>query len=209
MDIEKIGKFIAERRKSLNLTQAQLAQKLNITDRAVSKWETGRAMPDSSIMLSLCEVLEISVNDLLSGEVITVEDYNKELEKKLIEMARQKEQSDRQLLVLEWVIGILSLLILFIPILVGALMPADALEEWQRTLIVLSGIIPAILGFGFALKIEQVAGYYECRECGHRYVPTYKAVNMAPHMGRTRYMKCPKCNEKSWQKKVINKDKEV
>ena len=63
----KIGKFITERRKNVNLTQIQLAEKLNITDRAVSKWETGRAMPDSSIMLELCDVLQITVNDLLSG----------------------------------------------------------------------------------------------------------------------------------------------
>ena len=69
----KIGKFITERRKNVNLTQMQLAEKLNITDRAVSKWETGRAMPDSSIMLELCDVLQITVNDLLSGEVITMD----------------------------------------------------------------------------------------------------------------------------------------
>jgi transcriptional regulator with XRE-family HTH domain len=59
----KIGKFIAERRKTKNLTQLQLAEKLNITDRAISKWETGKGMPDSSIMLELCDLLGISVNN--------------------------------------------------------------------------------------------------------------------------------------------------
>ena len=63
-----------------------------------------------------------------------------------------------------------------------------------------------IIGFGFALKIEQVAGYYECKKCGHRYVPTYPDVLWAMHIGRTRYMKCPKCNKRSWQKKVISKE---
>ncbi len=72
----KIGKFITECRKKNNLTQAQLAEKLNITDRAISKWENGKAMPDSSIMLELCEILKISVNELLSGEVIKMENYN-------------------------------------------------------------------------------------------------------------------------------------
>lgn len=206
MDVEKIGKFIANRRKEAGLTQAQLAQRLNITDRAVSKWETGRAMPDSSIMLALCEVLNISVNDLLSGEVISSTDYRDELEKKLVEMVKQKEQNDRQLLALECLIGVLSVLVLLLPITVGSLLPEGSVEDWQRVLIVLSGFIPAIIGFIFALKIEQVAGYYECGECGHTYVPTYKQVLWSPHMGRTRYLKCPKCNEKSWQKKVISKD---
>ena len=84
----EIGKFIAERRKSVNLTQMQLAEKLNITDRAVSKWERGKAMPDSSIMLELCEILQITVNDLLSGEVVTMDNYNKELENKVIELKK-------------------------------------------------------------------------------------------------------------------------
>ena len=106
MDQAKIGKFIAERRKQAGLTQAQLAEKLSITDRAVSKWETGRAMPDSSIMLELCAALEISVNDLLCGEVVTMEYYNKELENNLMDMIRQKEQADKHLLALEIFIGI-------------------------------------------------------------------------------------------------------
>ena len=204
MDQKKIGKFIALCRKQKNLTQMQLADKLGITDRAVSKWETGKAMPDSSIMLGLCEILGVSVNELLSGEVIQMENYNKELENKLLELVKEKEQKDKQLLTLEWVIGILSCLVLFIPIIIGALAPIE--QEWVRMIIVFSGFIPCFAGFFFALKIEQVAGYYECRECGHRYVPTFKAVNRAPHMGRTRKMKCPKCGKKSWQKKVLSKD---
>ena len=76
MDQVKIGRFIAECRKNKKLTQVQLAEKLNITDRAISKWETGKGMPDSSIMLDLCNELNISVNELLSGEVIKMEDYN-------------------------------------------------------------------------------------------------------------------------------------
>ena len=203
MDQIKIGKFIAECRKKNNLTQMQLAEKLNITDRAISKWENGKSMPDSSIMLDLCTILKISVNDLLSGEVVGMDNYNKELENKLIEMVKQKEKSDKRLLTLEWVIAILSLIILFVPIIIGALLP---IEEWQKTVIVFSGFIPCFVGFFFALKIEQVAGYYECQHCHHKYVPTFKAVNCAMHLGRTRYMKCPECNKKSWQKKVLSKD---
>ena len=203
MDQLKIGKFIAECRKKKNLTQMQLAEKLNITDRAVSKWETGKSLPDSSIMLELCKLLEISVNDLLSGEVVTMENYNKEMENRLIEMIKQKEESDKRLLTLEWVIGILSVIILLVPAVVAAYVP---MEEWLRIVVAFSGFVPGLVGIFYAVKIEQVAGYYECQHCKHKYVPTYMAVTLAPHMGRTRYMKCPECNKKSWQKKVISKD---
>jgi len=92
----KIGRFIAECRKNNNLTQMQLAEKLNITDRAVSKWETGKSMPDSTIMLDLCRELKISVNDLLNGEIIVMENYKEKTEQLLLEMAKQKEKSDKK-----------------------------------------------------------------------------------------------------------------
>ena len=203
MEQVKIGKFIAECRKKENLTQVQLAEKLNITDRAVSKWETGKAMPDSSIMLALCDVLKITVNDLLSGEVVTMENYNKELENKLLEMIKQKEQADKRLLFAEVFIGITATVVLFALVLLGAFVQ---MSNGLRILLMVLGFVLFFAGCFWAVRIEQVAGYYECKECGHRYVPTYKAVNLAPHMGRTRYMKCPKCNEKSWQKKVLNKE---
>lgn len=203
MDQVKIGKFIADCRKKKNLTQMQLAEKLGITDKAISKWERGIAMPDSSIMLELCDILGISVNELLSGEEIKMENYNKEMENKLLEMVEEKERSDKQLLALEVVIGVLSSLVLFIPVFIGAFAPIG--KEWVRLLIVFSGFIPALVGFFFALKIEQIAGYYQCKECGHKYVPTCKAVTLAMHMGRTRKMKCPQCGKVTWQKKVISK----
>jgi transcriptional regulator with XRE-family HTH domain/DNA-directed RNA polymerase subunit RPC12/RpoP len=204
MDQIKIGKLIAECRREKQLTQAQLAERLNITDKAVSKWERGIALPDSSIMLEVCDILGISATELLCGERINMENYNKETEKKLLEMVKEKEEKDRQLLTLEWAIGILSLFVLLLPVLIGALAPIS--EEWVRIVVVFSGFLPAFVGFFFALKIEQIAGYYACGACGHRYVPTFKAVNLAPHMGRTRRMKCPKCGKKSWQKKVIGKE---
>ena len=203
MDQVKIGKFIAERRKKLNLTQMQLAEKLNITDRAISKWETGKSLPDSSIMPELCGILQITINDLLSGEVVTLDNCNKELENNLLEMIKQKELSDKRLLSAEVLIGITATVILFALILLAAVvqMPTGL----RITLIVL-GFVLFLAGCFYALQIEQVAGYYICKECGHRYVPTYKAVAMAPHMGRTRYMRCPQCEKKSWQKKVLSKD---
>ena len=204
MDQIKIGEFIAAKRKENGLTQLQLAEKLNITDRAVSKWENGRSLPDSAIMLDLCRELGISVNDLLYGEVITMEKTNEKQEQQLLELIKQKEEADKNLLRLEIVLGILSTIILLVPTFIAAY--ASGLEDWQRILIVFSGFIPAVLGYIFCLSIERTAGYYECKHCNHKYVPTYSSVMWSMHAGRTRYMKCPKCGKKSWQKKVIKKD---
>ena len=203
MDQVKIGKFIATCRKNVNLTQMQLAEKLDITDRAVSKWETGEAMPDSSIMLELCSVLKITVNDLLSGEVVTMDNYNKELENNLLEMIKQKEESDKRLLRIEIVMGICCILPLIASIVIVQTVPMD---EWLGTVTVLASIIPLLIATPFALKIEQKAGYYECQKCGHRHIPQYSSVFWAMHINRTRYMRCPKCSKKSWQKKVLRKD---
>ena len=203
MDQKKIGKFIAECRKKQNLTQMQLAELLGITDRAVSKWETGKALPDASLMLPLCEILKITVNDLLCGEVRCMEHYNRELEERVIMLVREQEEATKKLLRMEWVIAILSLVVLFVPIIIAITLP---MEEWQSTALAFSGFLPAIVGFFFALKIEQVAGFYECPRCQEKHIPTYGAVVFAPHLGRTRYMKCPHCEKRSWQKKVIGED---
>ncbi|MBR2371016.1 MAG: helix-turn-helix transcriptional regulator [Clostridia bacterium] len=203
MDQIKIGKFIAECRKKVNLTQMQLAEKLGITDKAVSKWERGIAMPDSAIMLELCDILNINVNDLLCGEVVTMDNYKKELENNLLEMIKQKEEADRRLLAAEVFIGITATVILLALIFIAAFVQ---MENWMRFSLVALGFVLFLAGCFYAVRIEQVAGYYQCKKCGHRYVPTYKAVNLAMHMGRTRYMRCPKCGKKSWQKKVISKE---
>ena len=203
MNLLKIGKFIAEQRKKNGLTQMQLAEKLNITDRAVSKWETGKSLPDSSIMLELCQILNISVNDLLSGEVVTMDNYNKELENNLLEMVKQKQEADKRLLRMETLAGLMACVPFAAGIVIGLFVP---MEEWKQVVIVLSGMIPLLVAIPFLLRIEQVAGFYECKKCHHQYVPEYKSVFVAPHIGRTRYMKCPECHKSTWQKKVINKD---
>lgn len=203
MNQVKVGKFIAECRKNNNLTQKQLAEKLNITDRAISKWENGKSLPDSSIMLELCDILKISVNDLLNGEVVLVDNYKEKSEKLILEMAKQKEDADRRLLFLEIVIGVFSVIVLLGFSLVAAIVQ---MPDWLRAVLVVTGFVLGMIGLMYALKIEQTAGYYECRKCGHRYIPTFNSVVWAMHFGRTRYMKCPECNKMSWQKKVLKKD---
>ncbi len=202
MDQVKIGKFIAECRKNQKLTQMQLAERLNITDRAVSKWETGKAMPDSSIMLALCDVLKINVNDLLCGEVVTMDHYNKKMEENLLDMVKQKEDADKRLLSIEILVGVLCVAVM---LALAAVASFVEMEEWLRIVLILIGFVPLLIATPFMLRIEQKAGYYECAECGHRYVPAYKSVFWAMHFGRTRHMRCPECGKKSWQKKVLQK----
>ena len=114
MDLVKIGKFIAQCRKEKNMTQAELAEKLNITDRAISKWETGKGMPDSSIMLDLCNELNISVNELLSGEVIEMNDYDKKAEENLLKLNKSNQYISKKLL--QSIIAIILLVLIFIVI---------------------------------------------------------------------------------------------
>lgn len=202
MDQIKIGKFIAECRKKNNLTQMQLAEKLNITDRAISKWENGKGMPDSSIMLDLCNELKISVNELLSGEVLEMSNYNEKVEKNLLEMVKQKEESDKRLLTMEIVIGLLISIVFFALIFIASFVE---MEDWLRITLIITGFIPFVIMIPFAIRIEQTAGYYECQKCHNKYIPTYSSVLWAMHINRTRYMKCPNCKQRSWQKKVISK----
>ncbi len=203
MDQIKIGKFIKECRNKNNLTQNELAEKLGITDRAVSKWENGRAMPDSSLMLDLCKELKITVNDLLSGEVVSMNNYNENSEKIILEMVKEKEKNDKLLLRCEILMGVVCIIIMLALTVIASYVP---MEEWLRVLLILIGLVPLLIATPFMLKIEQIAGYYECKECGHKYVPKYSSVFYAMHINRTRYMKCPECNKRSWHKKVISKD---
>ena len=201
MNQVKIGKFIAQCRKTKNMTQAELAEKLNITDRAISKWENGKGMPDSSIMLELCNELDISVNELLSGEKIEKKNYNQKLGENLIELQKEKENSDRRLLFTETILGsivtISFLLLLFLSIF------AINNTIWKIIAIAV-GFIIFIVGIANCLLIEQKAGYYQCNNCKYKYIPSYKQVLLAMHSGRTRYMKCPKCHKRTWNKKVID-----
>jgi transcriptional regulator with XRE-family HTH domain len=92
MDQIKIGKFISEKRRDQNLTQMQLAEKLGVTDRAVSKWERGLSMPDTAIMLDLCGALKITVNDLLRGEVTDMDNIDEKNEATLLDLAKEIEE---------------------------------------------------------------------------------------------------------------------
>ena len=202
MDQLKIGKFIAECRKQKQLTQLQLADKLGITDKAISKWERGIAMPDTSIMLELCNILCISVNELLNGEMINMENSNEKNEQLLLDMAKELEKKNKTIWSSMWAIMIVSMTALIAGIFVAAFLIPEGI--WQLVTILGIGILFLIPCF-YALKLEVSVGAYKCKNCGHEIVPTYKEVLMAKHRGFTRHLMCPKCNKRTWCKKILKK----
>ena len=200
MDQIKIGQFIAARRKAVGLTQAELAEKLGITDRAVSKWETGRTMPDTALMLELCNILKINVNDLLCGEEISMNDNNQRNEQLILDMAKEVERKNKTIWTAMWVIMIVSI----IGLLGGLFLVAFLVPEGPWTLVAILGLclffLPACF---YALKLEVSVGAYKCKNCGHEIVPTYSQALHAMHRGTTRYLKCPNCGKRTWCRKVL------
>lgn len=201
MDLEKIGKFIAKKRQTLGYTQESLAEKLDVSNRSVSKWERGICLPDANNITKLCKLFDISYNELFSGEELKKSDYERKAEENLKEFAKIESAQNKKFLMYESVIGYMSSS-LFIVLIFTASFAAE-LPIWARITLILLGFILLIVGVSFCLRIEAEAGKYKCSHCGHLYVPKYSSVYFAPHFGRTRHMTCPKCHQKSWQKKII------
>lgn len=203
MDLSVTGRFIKEQRKAKGLTQSELAERLNVSDKTVSKWECGNGFPDTSLMLPLCEVLGISANELLSGKLLSGDEYRAKAEENLLLLKDGQDKTTKHLLSIEYVLGYMASITFIVLIFVAAYV--EMALHW-RILLIVFGFINFVVGVMFALKIEKEAGFYVCGHCRHHYIPSYKSVFFSMHMGRTRYMKCPKCGKRSWQKKVINKD---
>ena len=201
MNLKNIGNFIAERRKSKKLTQLELANKIFVSEKTISKWECGKGFPESSLILPLCKELDISANELLSGKLLTSEDYKKCAEENLIILKNRQENSVKYLLTLEWVVALISLATYLVSFIYAMIFVDEIV--WKILLIVF-GVIVLLIGVAFAIRIEQIAGFYECKNCGHRYIPKYSSVFFAMHSGRTRYLKCPNCGKRTWNKKVLS-----
>ena len=202
MNQQKIGKFISKCRKNKKITQEQLAELLGITDRAISKWERGLNLPDASLMLELCNILDINVNELLTGEIIKKENYMKQAEENLIELQTKIEEQNKKLLNLEIIIGLMASITVIILIMVVSFFQLD---NTVTIILAITAIILFIVGIFTAMKIEREVGYYECKECHHKYIPNILPFWFSMHIGRTRYLKCPKCHNHSWNKKVLTK----
>lgn len=153
MNQELIGKFIATCRKEKGLTQMQLAEKLNITNRAVSKWETGKSCPDASIMLDLCEILGITVNELLSGERIAMENYQKKAEENLVELQSKKDKAQKSLARVELIWLAIALLLTPVHFIINYYYPENSG----------TGIGACIMLIGLVLFVVYFIRYYEIR----------------------------------------------
>ncbi len=200
MDQIKIGKFIALCRKEKGMTQLELAEKLNITDRAVSKWETGKSMPDTSIMIPLCEILSVSVNELLCGERQPFDSDREADQLLLLCMAKEIEQKNKTIWTSMWIIMGVSITALFLSIFAIRALIAEG--PWMLVAIVICCILFLIPCF-YALKLEVSVGAYKCKNCGCEFVPSYSEALGAMHMGTTRHLKCPECKKRTWCKKVL------
>lgn len=194
MDQIRTGKFIADMRKEKGLTQRQLADRLTISDKTVSKWECGNGLPEVALMLPLCEVLGVSVNELLSGERLSDADYRKKAEDNMMNLMEEREQNKKKVW-LQIAIAVFVLLPAFaLMILAGV---AD-LQTWLRWTILGIAVLLAVGGIGIAAAVDIHTGTFECKYCKTRFVPTAGAYIAGPHTILTRYLKCPNCGKKSY-----------
>ena len=201
MDQVKIGRFIKAIRKEKNLTQREVAERLSISEKTVSKWETGNGLPEVGLMLPLCELLEISVNELLSGERLDEKRYFEKAEQNIMSLIQEKAEAKKKLIIAVIVASVTLLAGLTICLLSKLL----EMETWLRIVLAVFGFIIICAGVGVACVLERDAGVYECKHCGERFTPTMKEYILAPHTITTRRFRCPKCGKKSYCKKRLSK----
>lgn len=191
MDQIKIGSFIAEVRKSKGITQRQLADRLEISDKTVSKWERGKGLPEVSLMLPLCRELEITVNDLLTGEKVAPAEYQQKAEENMMNLIRENQENRKR--------AILSAICVVITIIaVCSLVVISAYIEMPvavRVVLVLLAVAVAVVGVGAAAVLEREAGHFECPHCKHLFVPTMGEYVKAYHTFTKRRLTCPSCGK--------------
>ena len=204
MDQIKTGKFIAALRRGIGLTQRELAEKLGISDKTISKWECGNGLPEVSLMLPLCEVLGITVNELLSGEKLKTEDYKSHAEENMTALLRERSENKRKLL-LEFVVVLITLLSSVTIIMLAGLLTLGAP---LRILLIVIALVVMVGGIAVAAVLEMTSGYFECPKCGNYFTPTKTAYLMGAHTVMYRRLRCPHCGEKSWCHRRLSRKKE-
>jgi transcriptional regulator with XRE-family HTH domain len=201
MDQIKIGKFIADERKRKGYTQKQLSEKLEISDKTISKWERGNGFPEVSLLLPLCNELEITVNELLSGERVSEEDYRKKAEENMVNLVREAQESKKKIILSAIVAGLTIIAALPLFIISGML----EMENWLRVTLIIIGGVVVFGGIVVACVLDRDAGAFECPECNNRFVPDMKAYVMGPHTITKRKLVCPHCGAHKYCKKVLTK----
>lgn len=193
MDQIKIGQFISQLRKAKGMTQRQLADELLVSDRTISKWETGKGMPDVSLMMPLCEILDISVNELLSGEKLSNEEYKKKAEENIVNILGEKKTNIKRLLTA-------GAIFLMSGIAVGlnySVVAYENLNIEDDASLIISAIITAILGIVLGSTVDSKAGYFECTECQTTFTPSGKTylkgvITVTPFSA---HFECPHCKK--------------
>ena len=213
MDQIKIGKFIAEERKAKKYTQRELADKLSISDKTISKWETGNGFPEVSLLLPLCNELEITVNELLSGERLQAMDYKKKAEENMVNLVKEAQESKKKI-IMSAMVGVL-VIVAAVPLFVIAGM--FEMQVWTRVLLMGIGFVIMVIGIAIACVLDREAGAFECPECKERFVPDMKSYVMGPHtitkrkltLGphtiTKRKLTCPKCGCTKYCKHVLTR----
>ena len=204
MDQVRTGRFIAARRKEKGLTQKQLAEKLGISDKTVSKWECGNGFPEVSLLLPLCDELGITVNDLLSAELVPGEAYQEKAENNMVDMIKEREENRRHYMLL-FALGGVSLLS-FLTLLFVACLPTGAISLTLRFIILAIAFLIFAVGLLAVIEGQRKIGYYQCAKCGEAFVPKFWAHMSGFNMISKRHLKCPHCGEKSWCRKVMGRE---
>lgn len=204
MDQIVIGKFIASERKRKGYTQRQLADILEISDKTISKWERGNGFPEVSLLLPLCNELDITVNELLSGERVSEEDYQRKAEENMVCMIKEREENKKKV-ILTTTTGIIST-IAFITLIIVVCVYTEVIALPVKILLVCIACGIFIPGLIVAMEGERTVGYYKCKACGELFIPTFGEYTLGMHILATRHLMCPKCGKRTWCKKVLSKE---
>ena len=199
MDQMKIGKFIAAIRKQQNMTQRQLADALSISDKTISKWECGKGLPEISLMMPLCEILKITVNDLLTGERVSSDNYQKKAEENMMNLMKENEENKKQM-VLSVICGVITIIAVCSLVVIAAYIPMSTI---LRIALILFAVATAAAGIGVAAVLDVKAGYFECPHCKALFVPTMSEYVKGPHTLTKRRLKCHECGKISMCKHRI------
>jgi transcriptional regulator with XRE-family HTH domain len=203
MDQIRSGHLIAEERKKKGYTQRQLAEKLNISDKTISKWECGNGFPEVSLLLPLCDELGITVNDLLSGEIVPREDYQKKAENNMVEMIREREANKKQF-TLTLLLGGVSLAA-FLTLLIVVCVYTDVIPLTVKLILLAIACVIFTVGVTAVMEGQRKIGYYQCEKCGETFVPGFRTHLIGFNMVSRRFMKCPCCQKRAWCRKVMEK----
>ena len=201
MDQIRIGKFIKECRNGKKMTQQELADKLMVSYKTISKWECGKGLPEVSLMIPLCELLDINVNELLSGCHIEDKEYMKKAEENLVNSIGEKEINKKRMKVVV-TIGIASIISC---ISLFAVLKYSVMEEWLKVIFMILGFILLFTSCIALCFLDNDVGYFECKHCKERFRPDIKSYIAGPHSLTTRRLKCPKCGKTSYCKKRLSK----